>query len=102
MSKGDTRRSQSAIFFTASKKQEEDLNQQPTKRPREDHVNPLICVCLVNEPLTENSEHSMQAIHESTKSHKVRVPQKFSFALYQRSFNTKGFKTGIGTNYWQL
>ena len=46
------------------------MNQQPTKTPREDDVNPSIFVSgpsistLVNEPITENSEHSMQVIHE--------------------------------------
>ena len=59
------------IFFIASKKQEEDLNQQPIKRLQEDNVNPSIfdygplTPTLVNEALIENFEHSMQVIHES-------------------------------------
>ena len=73
MSKRNTRCSQLqlVIFFIASKKQEEDLNQQPIKRLQEDNVNPSIFVygpltpTLVNEALIENFEHSMQVIHES-------------------------------------
>ena len=71
MSKGNTRRSQYVIFFIAFKEQEEDLNQQPSKRLQEDDINPSIFVygpltsTLVNEPLIENFEHSMQVIHES-------------------------------------
>ena len=47
------------------------MNQQPTKRTQEDDVNQSIFVSgpststLVNELLTENSEHSMQVIYES-------------------------------------
>ena len=47
------------------------MNQRPTIRPREDDVNPSIFVSgpatptLVNERITENSEHSIKVIHES-------------------------------------
>jgi len=82
---GDAKRSQSATFFTTfSKKNGEQSNQRPLKRPREEELTPTIqvsqaSIATVEEPVNTNIDFNRLAPHKrNTYIDKEKVALKLN------------------------